>query len=235
MKLILGLNDLQTTNNEITDPRFVLCSVDPDDEYVWNSVAPVPLPVPRPHETLVTAQEIEREMRTNAIRAALSERPWYKVFHWNGEYGDPAVCGCVLKEGPYDDDFFYALMLLHPAYATDTGHQVLPSEDLDRFDASPGGEALHTIRRLVASRAEPPIRTLLAWCRSAETDDERWYRKEMLAGAARKNRLIRWGFNLRWWTHRIEADLATAQWVFQQAGFRVDVRDLKLMLYWQWS
>jgi len=36
------------------------------------------------------------------------------------------------------------------------------------------------------------------------------------------------------WGDQANLDLAVARWVFQQAGFSIALRDLKLMLYWQW-
>lgn len=208
MSLILGIDDLRldmVDSWNITDSRW---ANKPFDNWHDKLIAIPPMPNPplRKNLAAIVLHNFVKGLTHNPDSATLTQFRAGDVITHDPEYGVGSVMGVRIAQLPYAHEVLYALASLYPEFQRE-GYRVLPSI------AAENDQTLMAIARRHGGLLDT-------------------VEHEMVKN---KERLIDEGHNYMWFTMEIETWLAGALYILNAAGLQIERKDLKLMLYWQWS
>jgi hypothetical protein len=245
IKLLCGITDLKTENYRITDPRWQPASgLDYPD--FGDSLDRVVLPVLEDYDksTFLKNDEVGnfnrpkflKFMRMSTIKEMLSEpddtpKEWYKLVQWSAEFGNSHVIGYIIDELPYASHLSYALAGIlgnsELIGGAEPGFQFLQSLN--------DPEKLYYTKRIYyeicqKAAANPEMRTIKYW-RNVKPGD-----KKILGDINRFKLLWKNGWLYPAFSDEMRLNFAiVTSYLFNQLGLRVRMRDLKLLIYWEWS
>ncbi len=217
ISLVIGVNDMVVEDYVIKDPRWTA-----EENWAQHEVVIPPKPdtsfVGKDAASLWTKDKNDAMMHRivveNVVSAAVGHKDYYEmkrpiqmweIIRHDVEYGIPEIFGITLDRLPYASQAIYALAAIYPEFQQ-SGYRILPSLSLEE-DSSPDAALLQFG---LANLDEPSIQ--------------------------RKKRLVDNQQNYLFFSYDFEFWAEGALDILKdQLGFQIEQRDLKLMLYWQWS
>lgn len=217
--LLMGIDNLVCDGSTITDFRFTGC------QYSWSNATP-PLAAVPCAEQLQVANDSERmwrrALRLRMIQHHLMEfrsdgtewvKQGYELIQHNGEYGQGCVIGYII-DSAYSDTWLYGLASVLPEMRS-SGWWRLPSLSLEEDRSI---EA-HCLKRWLAF-----------------PDKRSTFNEQSKKAIAEKRVMISSGKNYPLFdSNRIRHWSDTALYLFDWIGLKVHPKELRLLLYWQWS
>lgn len=221
MYLICGIDDLQFEKFKITDSRFK------GDENWYETIPALPEPTDFDQDRKYTSAETYKIIHTAAIRTHLLDnnnkpRPLHELLHWDSEYGCGNVIGYVTDELPYANHCLYAMATLYPEFARKRWKRIpsVPLEEDHGFDAR------HLKLLVAAKQMNKNLVPFLLKHKKGEAN---------VHGLRRKRNAIRNEQNYSFFSYEMETYLDVTEYLFKQIGLHVKRKDMRLILYWQWS
>ena len=228
LQVLCGINDLKFENNRIVDSRYKPNSIPGRlEEMYWQEeyVTIPPKTSIKPIEKL-SEGDLAEEMCLATIRNALLDtegqpKQAYEVLQWGSEYDDPHIIGYILDSICMDYTVNYALASLHPDYQQSGAH-LIPSIPAEKTIL------LQNLQKIIAKYGVATVTNRSFWNQS-ET------RKRMLKDVNRQKLLVKNNWNYALFSMQNRMYYRIALWLFKWIGLHVKARDLKLMLYVDWS
>ena len=245
--LICGVNDVQTKNLEIVDPRYT-----PVNDLPWVDLMEESPPLPDLITETDSDEAWERSMDNTLIRATLENQDGsilrgYELIAFDTEFGVPTAMGYIVSEAPYDHDVTWAIASIYPELKES---KVIPIPTYTKTMTRAVDSGRRWFRH--CSKNMPHIERVeydgQTYTRQAWPDME-FGRYAELAELRKTNSRV--NYNIRdlirhvkaikngqvphTFYHGMEGYLTVAHYVLNWAGMKIDREELRLYLYFQWS
>lgn len=219
MSLVCGIDNLQATEREITDPRF--------QPTMWWDVGwerKIELPKLQPASGYIPVWLSENQ----ACVHINGKRP-RELLYYDSEYYFPNIIGYTIDSPDYSGDVLWAMASAFDLQ--ENKYFIMPSIPLKEDISGPA----YYLRTLIDMSTR--IHSLsIGDFRQRGTEEANKNNRKAVGQASMKNHLVR-----RSWNYSNGLGMYMFGWVaithklFNILGFHIDPKDMKLMLCWKWS
>lgn len=229
MQLLCGIADLKYDKYDIVDPRYK------GEQNIFDNVIPIPEEpisiqdlLDNDSYSIAESRESQKryDIRTFLLDSKGNPHDHLRYMQYNNEYGCGNVIGLVVSELPCAHHCLYALAEQYPEFKH-SGYKLLNSSSLEEDD----------------SRFATYLKCLIAV--RGNLDKQFWF-KYHYSNAHKRNAIpwhfmnvkknrIKHGQNYLTYYEYLDSWFRVTDYIFKHLKLRVPRKDLRLILYWEWS
>lgn len=240
--LLCGIHNLEYKGFTITDKRW-----QPQNGATYPAAAyggsKVILPYKNPLTLDGKKPSYGKWLRDNTIKTTLSKekseeaKEWHELIHWDSEYGLGNVIGYVVDTVPNGSKMAYALtpFLEGELNKVSAGFKELEIVK-DYRDVNYNDLINYLIWQETKERPEMLKKEYWSGDETYGSGSVKYRRKSALSGVNRFKKIWKNGWLYPSFSEEMLFKFApVTSYLFNQLGLKVPMRELKLMLYWDWS